>query len=343
MDFETANSKFHACQIGIAGFKNGEVVYTWKALVDPRSPMEAYHFNTHKISSSELLGQPHFYELFPYVHRVLNETICVHHSKYEFNVIRAELERYSDHDLPSLSYNFLDSETVTKAVWPDFVDKHGSSLGKIAKNLKIEFRHHDALEDAIASGKIIVEAAKHSGCDVQEIVSRYCDTRERKHEQSVETNFVRYVSDGIESAIKIFFSPEQEVRPAPDSRQYDESYKAASKKSSRIGKPKEEYSGSRHGRYFGEAVVFTFIEPEESRDCLVQSAVEAGFDVKPSVTHKVAKEQKTYLVVGDTHYESNNNSSKIKQALRFNEKYEDAGMEISIIKQSEFEDLLLMI
>jgi DNA polymerase-3 subunit epsilon len=52
----------------------------------------------------------------------------------------------------------LDSVRVARKTWQYL--EGGYNLANLACYLDIEFRHHDALEDAIACGKIIVEASK---------------------------------------------------------------------------------------------------------------------------------------------------------------------------------------
>ena len=49
---------------------------------------------------------------------------------------------------------------------PDRYRRRGWSLAAIAGNLGITFQHHDAVEDARASGEIVLRAFQHTGLDI---------------------------------------------------------------------------------------------------------------------------------------------------------------------------------
>lgn len=72
------------------------------------------------------------------------------------------------------------------------VQMHSYGLGNLAKMLGIEFKHHDALEDAKAAGRILCLAVEQSGLDLaawQERIKQpiYGDYREAiKHEGNPE-------------------------------------------------------------------------------------------------------------------------------------------------------------
>ena len=53
--------------------------------------------------------------------------------------------------------SWLDNQTVVRRTWPQFARK-GYSLGNLARHFGIEFRHHDALEDAVATAHIFRRA-----------------------------------------------------------------------------------------------------------------------------------------------------------------------------------------
>ena len=58
-----------------------------------------------------------------------------------------------------LTFNAIDVETANAdRAWPDRYGRKGYGLKNIAANLGIEFRHHDALEDARASAEIVLRA-----------------------------------------------------------------------------------------------------------------------------------------------------------------------------------------
>ena len=59
---------------------------------------------------------------------------------------------------------WLDSVQVARKTWDNL--EGGFNLANLAYHLDIEFRHHDALEDAVACGKILTMACNKHACEV---------------------------------------------------------------------------------------------------------------------------------------------------------------------------------
>jgi DNA polymerase III epsilon subunit-like protein len=64
--------------------------------------------------------------------------------------------------LAPVEARWLDSQTVVRRTWTQFARK-GYSLANLAQHLGIEFQHHDALEDAIATARILRRVLADSG------------------------------------------------------------------------------------------------------------------------------------------------------------------------------------
>ena len=62
---------------------------------------------------------------------------------------------------------WLDSAAIARAAWPG---KYGKkyNLRYIADGLGIEFKHHDAVEDARAVAEIVLQACRYSGKGLRE-------------------------------------------------------------------------------------------------------------------------------------------------------------------------------
>ena len=69
---------------------------------------------------------------------------------------------YDKYRLQPFAVNWLDSAKVARITWSQF-SQRGYGLSNLAMHLGIRFRHHDALEDSITAGKIVIEACRHSG------------------------------------------------------------------------------------------------------------------------------------------------------------------------------------
>jgi DNA polymerase III epsilon subunit-like protein len=56
--------------------------------------------------------------------------------------------------------------------WKEFANG-GHNLKHLAYCLDIEFQHHDALEDAIACGKIAIKACEKNNVDILDYLNNY--------------------------------------------------------------------------------------------------------------------------------------------------------------------------
>ena len=66
---------------------------------------------------------------------------------------------------------WLDSAKVTRRTWPELAYR-GYGLDNVSKIIGYEFNHHDALEDAKASGQIILEAIKITGNSIDDWLNK---------------------------------------------------------------------------------------------------------------------------------------------------------------------------
>ena len=165
LDVETANSDSSTiCQIGIGKFVNGELAGTWKSLVDPQSYFHWGNIRVHGITEEMVQGAPAFNEVYPVLRKLLSENIVVHHTPFDFHAFNHAYTRFN---LKPINIQWLDSSRIVRHTWSQF-SKSGYNLANVANHLGIEFRHHDALEDSVAAGKIVVEACRMTDRLVQD-------------------------------------------------------------------------------------------------------------------------------------------------------------------------------
>jgi DNA polymerase-3 subunit epsilon len=165
LDVETANSDSSTiCQIGIGKFVNGELTGTWESLVDPQSSFHWSNIRVHGITEEMVQGAPSFSEVYPVLRKLLAENIVVHHTPFDFHAFKNAYARFN---LKPINIQWLDSSRIVRHTWQQF-SKSGYNLSNVANHLGIEFRHHDALEDSVAAGKIVVEACRITDRRVQE-------------------------------------------------------------------------------------------------------------------------------------------------------------------------------
>ena len=165
LDVETANyDPGSICQIGIGMFENRELVDTWETLLDPRSPFHWSNIRIHGITEGMVQGAPTFSEVYPVLKRLLSGNIVVHHTPFDFHAFK---RAFNQNNLRPINIQWLDSARIVRHTWRQF-SKSGYNLANVANHLGIEFRHHDALEDSVAAGKIVIEACRVAEREIDE-------------------------------------------------------------------------------------------------------------------------------------------------------------------------------
>lgn len=159
IDVETANPDLSSiCQIGLVVFENGVEVDAWSSLINPETWFHWMNEEIHGISEAQVQGKPTFKEVLPTVSRYMANSIMVSHTSFDRSSINQAINKVGA--LP-VSCQWLDSAKVARRTWEKFA-YHGYGLANIADYLHIEFKHHDALEDARAAGQILLAALNTS-------------------------------------------------------------------------------------------------------------------------------------------------------------------------------------
>lgn len=158
IDVETACSSVSSiCQIGIVGFRDGEIAFEYETLVDPLDRFSSWNVRIHGITADRVLGQPCFADLHPIVDGHLGGRTTVSHSYFDKGALAAACRI---HDRPMIQNTWLDSVRVAKRAWPELMSHR---LNVVSAHLGIPLKHHDALSDARAAGLIVVRAIEHTG------------------------------------------------------------------------------------------------------------------------------------------------------------------------------------
>ncbi|WP_232494724.1 exonuclease domain-containing protein [Novosphingobium kaempferiae] len=162
VDVETACSRVSSiCQIGIVGFRDGQEVFAYETLVDPRDEFSPFNIGIHGITAGHVEGQPSFADIHGIVDGYLSGRVTVAHSWFDKGALAAAC-RVGER--PMIETQWLDSVRVAKLAWPQLASHR---LNVLAGFLGIEHRHHDALSDARAAGMVIVKAIDHTGIDLK--------------------------------------------------------------------------------------------------------------------------------------------------------------------------------
>ena len=162
LDVETANpDQSTICQIGVGIWDDGILVDTWKSYIDPQDYFHWRFIEIHGITPKMVKRKPTFPKVYPILRQMFENNIVVHHSPFDRIAFRKVFDRYG---LDHFDVKWLDSVQVAKNTWNNL--DGGYNLANLAYHLDIEFQHHDALEDAVACGMVVVEACKKNSTEI---------------------------------------------------------------------------------------------------------------------------------------------------------------------------------
>ncbi len=160
IDVETANeSPGSICQIGLAKYKNFQLVDTWDTLIDPEDYFCGLNCAVHGIEPRDVQGAPTFFEIFAELGRQVENHLLLHHTHFS----RTAINRACDFNrLETLDWRWLDKARVSRRTWEKF-QRSGFGLVNLCSHIGFEFKHHNAKEGAMGAGAVFVEAYRTRG------------------------------------------------------------------------------------------------------------------------------------------------------------------------------------
>jgi DNA polymerase-3 subunit epsilon len=167
IDFETASAeRVSACSLGIAVVEDGEVVRRKEWLIRPPSMyFNPFNIQIHGITPEMVADSPEFDALWPEIeHEIGDLTLVAHNAGFDMGVLRATLAHY---DLWCQRMQFLCSCSLSRKCWPD-LPRH--TLDALAREFGIQFRHHNAEEDAVVAALVVLEAAEEYSAETVEVL-----------------------------------------------------------------------------------------------------------------------------------------------------------------------------
>lgn len=156
LDVETANSDPKSiCQIGLAVFKNGELVDTWKSLINPQDDFDEINIAIHGIEPKDVKGAPTIHDVRPILENIIADNVVATYTAFD----RVAFNK----NFPDLNWDWLDVALVVRRTW-ESVSYSGYGLANVCDMLNIKMdQHHDAVSDAISAGKIFITALNIHG------------------------------------------------------------------------------------------------------------------------------------------------------------------------------------
>jgi len=161
LDVETANADHGSiCQLGLAMVDHDGIIETASFMIDPEVRFAPFNIRLHGIGPETVAGQPRFMDVLDPLREFLSRHLLVQHSQFDQKAISAACERYTQ---PNLDARWLNSVQVARKAWPHLRGNGGHGLANLQKVLTLEFKHHDAGEDAKAAAQVILHAEAETG------------------------------------------------------------------------------------------------------------------------------------------------------------------------------------
>lgn len=169
VDVETANADMSSiCSIGAAVFEDGKITDEWYSLIDPKEYFDPVNVSIHGIRETDVRGAPTYKEASNKLIRLLGKQVVVTHTHFDRVAMHQAASRWSMNP-PSCSW--LDSARVARRTWAECA-RSGYGLADVCKRIGYTFTHHNALEDAKASGHVMLAAMRDSGLDLEAMLKR---------------------------------------------------------------------------------------------------------------------------------------------------------------------------
>lgn len=163
LDVETANRyRRSICQVGVVAVESGEVTDQWVTLVDPDEEFDPWCSKIHGITAETVKGMQTFDAIWPELRNRLGNSTVISHSPFDRTAINQAAEWHQIEDHRDLAWE--DSVRIARKAWPGLAGGYG--LKNLCEMLGIEFKHHDALQDALAGVQVVLQASAETGMDV---------------------------------------------------------------------------------------------------------------------------------------------------------------------------------
>lgn len=173
LDVETANSDYSSiCQIGLVVFEDGVATSSWSSLIDPKCHFDNINISIHGIAEADVMDKPTFLDVYELLSELFEDKIIIHHGHFDKSAFS---KAYELHDLAPIKCDWLDSTIIVRRTWQEF-SKSGYGLKNLTRSFGIEFKHHDALEDARVAGEIVNRALVVSNKNI----SQWLESSKRK-------------------------------------------------------------------------------------------------------------------------------------------------------------------
>lgn len=170
IDFETANEKRSSpCSIGIVVVRDGEIVEKVHHLIKPKEMrFMPINIGIHGIRPATVKNELEFDKVWEQIKAYFNNTLVIaHNASFDISVLRNTLEFYN---IKMPEFKYICTMKLSRNFYSNL---ENAKLNTVNKFLGYEFKHHDALADAMACSNILLNICEELHTkDINEI-SRY--------------------------------------------------------------------------------------------------------------------------------------------------------------------------
>jgi len=163
IDFETAKySQESACSVGLVKFQDGKAIDTFYSLIrPPRLYIRPDFTAIHSLTVDDVKDAPRFAGIWESDIKqfIGNFPLAAHNASFDMGVLAAVLKWYKL-EIPQLPY--FCTCNLSRRAWPKL---KSHALTAIAGHFGITYDAHNALDDAMTCGKLVIMAAEKFGCN----------------------------------------------------------------------------------------------------------------------------------------------------------------------------------
>ncbi|WP_185753575.1 3'-5' exonuclease [Selenomonas sp. AB3002] len=157
IDFETATSaRDSACSVAVVEVVEGKLYDSYYTLIQPpENKYNPFNIQIHGITREDTRYAPSFAKIWPELQEHLEGKVVVaHNAPFDMGVLGACLLRAG---LPVPKFSYCDTVAISRKVWPE-LENH--KLNTVGSFLDIDFKHHNALDDARTCAAIPLKAGE---------------------------------------------------------------------------------------------------------------------------------------------------------------------------------------
>lgn len=151
IDFETANnSASSACQLAAVVVRDSQIVAEHSWLIrPPRLYFSPRNIEIHGIRPADVRDAPTMEQVWSELSSIVDGQVLVaHNARFDIGVLIASLQAF---DVACPELQFTCTRMLARAAWPG---RSGYGLKPLGNWLGVQFKHHDALEDARCCAQI---------------------------------------------------------------------------------------------------------------------------------------------------------------------------------------------